>query len=228
MIEIFYDIDQRSDAWRKVRCGIATASCFADIMAKGEGKMRRSYMNKLADERLYGEPMENYVNGDMQRGIDDEEEGRALYAFNSLEPLTRVGFVRNGRVGCSPDSFVGTSGILELKSAARHILMEAHRRDAFPPEHRAQCQGALWVCERDWVEIMLYCPKREPFRSKVGRDEPYIATLKSEVDRFNEELAEVVDAFKRRYGNPVPPDFDAGAEPHGEAPEIAAAERAHG
>lgn len=195
------DVEQRTPEWYAARAGIPTASCFADVLAKGEGKVRRSYMLKLAGELVSGEPMENFQSPAMIRGTEQEDEARALYAFLSEEPLTRVGFVRNGRVGCSPDSFVGERGILEIKSAAAHILVEYMLKGGFPPAHKAQCQGALWVCERDWVDIAIYNPRMKLFEHRGWRDEPYIKTLAEEVARFNDELAEIVEKVKR-YGAP--------------------------
>jgi hypothetical protein len=195
------DVEQRSPEWFAARTGIPTASCFADVLAKGEGKVRRAYMLKLAGEIVSGEPMENFQSAAMIRGTEQEDEARELYAFLTDEPLTRVGFVRNGNVGCSPDSLVGDRGILEIKSAAAHVLVEKILKGGFPPEHRAQCQGALWVCERDWIDIAIYNPRMTLFTSRAWRDETYIRDLARAVDVFNDELAAIVEQV-RRYGAP--------------------------
>jgi len=68
MIEIFEDVIQGSDDWRELRLGIPTASCFADILAKGQGKTRRTYRNRLIAELLTVKPQDTYTNDHMARG----------------------------------------------------------------------------------------------------------------------------------------------------------------
>lgn len=195
MIEVF-DFDQGSEEWAKARCGIPTASRFADILAKGEGKMRRKYLYELAGERLTGKPAESFSNGHMERGKEMEAEARSFYAYvKGVEPQ-QVGFIRNGQKGCSPDSLIGDRGGLEIKTKLPHLLIEAILRDDVPPEHKAQCQGFLWVAERDWTDIFCYWPEMPTFIKKAGRDEAYIKTLDDAVAAFNDELAELVERLR--------------------------------
>lgn len=203
MIEII-DVEQGTAEWFRVRAGMPTASEFATVMAKGkdggESKTRRTYMLKLAGEILTGEPMDVYTNIHMERGKMMEEEARDLYSFSAdAEPL-RVGFIINGRKGCSPDSLIGDKGMVEIKTQLPHLLIDTLLRGDFPPEHKAQCQGALWVAEREWIDIAVYWPKLPLFVKRAVRDDAYIAKLSAAVDLFNFELAETVD-FIRAYGS---------------------------
>lgn len=194
-----HDVEQNSDAWLRLRAGVPTASCFGDILAKGEGKTRKSYMRRLAGEIITGEPAETYESEDMRRGRAMEQEALSTYAFTNEVEVTRVGFVKNGPKGCSPDGLVGSNGLVEAKSKKPSVLIECILRGTFPPEHVAQCQGALWVCEREWIDLICYWPGMPPFTVRATRDEPYIATLATEVDRFNQELADMVEKV-RQYG----------------------------
>lgn len=199
-IQIF-DCEQGTPEWRTARLGIPTASEFSTVLASGksggESKTRKTYMMKLAGEIITGEPMDSYSNGHMDRGKAMEEEARAFYAFLHDEPLQRVGFVRNGDKGCSPDSLIGASGGLEIKTKLAHLMVELLLRDEFPPEHKAQCQGFLWVTERDWIDIECYWPKMPPLIKRARRDEAYIRTLSDGVDAFNEELAQMVERLRK-------------------------------
>lgn len=198
MIEIF-DCVQNSDEWYAVRRGLPTASMFSAILAKGEGKTRKAYMNRLAAEIVTGELTETFTSPAMERGHVMEEEARDAYSFMyDAEPL-RVGFVKNGDKGCSPDSFLGADGILEIKTQRGDLLVDTLLKGEFPPEHKAQCQGALWICEREWVDIAVYWPKLPLFVKRAKRDEGYIANLSGEVKRFNDDLAKTVDQI-RNYG----------------------------
>lgn len=202
MIEVF-DCEQNSAEWYRARMGIPTASEFSTVLAKGrsggESKTRRTYMLKLAGEILTGEPMENYSNQHMERGKEMEPEARNLYAFLIEGDLTRVGFIKNGAKGCSPDALIGEKGMLEIKTALPHILIDLHTRNDFPPEHVPQCQGALWVTEREWIDIACYWPKLPLFVKRIYRDEAYIKMLSTAVDDFNMELSQIVD-YMRRHG----------------------------
>lgn len=190
---------QNSEDWLRARMGVPTASQFSTVLAKGEGKTRRTYMLKLAGEIYTGEPMESFSNDHTERGHAMEDEARDLYAFTSDVEPQRVGFIRNGDTGCSPDSLIGKSGALEIKTALPHLLADLILKDNFPPEHKAQCQGVIWLAEREWLDLSVYWPKMPRFVKHVHRDEGYIKTLSEAVDQFNGELHEMVERL-RRYG----------------------------
>lgn len=195
--------EQGSQEWFAARAGIPTASEFHTVMAigpkGGKSTTRVDYLNKLAGEILTGEPMATYTNADMERGKLMEDEARDLYAFmNGWEP-ERVGFVRNGNKGASPDSLIGKHGGLEIKSAAAHIQIKRILADELPSEHKAQVHGGMWVCERDWWDFISYCPKLPLFIKRVYRDEEYIKSIALAVELFNAELQQTID-YIRRYG----------------------------
>lgn len=197
-----YDCEQGSEDWFRARMGIPTASEFGTVLAPragSEGKMRRTYLHKLAGEIITGEPMERYGNAHMERGHEMEAEARSLYAFMSDADPTQIGFLRNGQKGCSPDSLIGDAGMLEIKTKLPHLLIDCILKDDFPAEHKAQCQGALWVAEREWVDIAVYWPRMPLFVKRAYRDEEYISKLSDAIDAFNADLAAVVDRIKA-YG----------------------------
>jgi hypothetical protein len=200
MIEVL-DCEQGSADWYLARLGIPTASRFADVLAKGEGKTRGRYLRELAGEILAGEPeADTYSNGHMERGKLLEEEARNLYAYlKEVEPQ-RVGFIRNGKKGASPDSLIGVNGGLEVKTALQHIQVERLQRGDLPPEHKAQVQGSLWVSEREFWDFVSYCPKLPPLIVRVHRDDVYIAGLAKAVEAFNEELDALVASIRTHEG----------------------------
>jgi hypothetical protein len=197
--------EQRSEAWYRARLGLATASQFATIQMRGkkgaESVTRRKYLLTLAGEIITGEPAEEYDNPYMERGRNQEPEARDLYAFTCAVTPELVGFIRNGRAGCSPDALIGDTGMLELKTAKASILIDYLMDGKFPPEHVAQCQGNLWIAEREWIDLAIYSPGLPLFVKRIQRDDTYIADLSRSVDQFNEELDAVVEKV-RRYGQP--------------------------
>lgn len=203
-MEVF-SCEQNSPEWYAARLGIPTASEFAVVLREkgrgdnGESKTRTKYLYRLAAEIVTGEAHEGYGNSHMERGKLLEPEARSLYAFLQDEPLQPVGFIRNGNKGASPDSLVGESGGLEVKTKQPGLMVETLLKDEFPSEFMAQCQGNIWVSEREWWDLAVYWPKLPLFAKRVYRDEAYIKKLSAAVDKFNDELAEVVERVKR-YG----------------------------
>jgi hypothetical protein len=203
MMQVFTDLEQGSPEWFAARCGIVTASEFGTVLAKGEdggaSKTRKTYLYKLAGEIITGQPAESYRNGHMERGQQLEPEARATYEFETDAVCERVGFIRNGRVGASPDSFVGANGLVEIKTTLPGLLIEAMLSDKFPAKHKAQCQGQLWISEREWIDIAVYWPGMPLFIKRATRDEAYIRNLADAVERFNAELDAIVERV-RAYG----------------------------
>lgn len=201
MIQIF-NCDQGTPEWFAARAGIPTASEFSTVMAKGKeggaSVTRARYMRKLAGEIITGEPApEGYTNAHMERGKVMEDDARRLYAFMTNGEIERVGFIRNGTKGGSPDSLIGPDGGLEIKTAIPEVQIERLLRGTLPPEHKAQVQGNMWVAERAWWDFVSYWPRLPLFTVRVARDDIYIKQMSDAVDAFNEELALMVQHVRR-------------------------------
>lgn len=158
--------------------------------------VRTKYMNQLAGEIVTGNVSETFKNEHMKRGQEQEPDARAHYAFQTDAEPQLVGFVRNHGAGCSPDSLIGKNGGLEIKSALADIQIERLAKNKLPSEYKAQVQGNLWLCEREWWDFMSYCPNMPALIVRVYRDEAYIAALAAGVKKFNEELAALVDRIR--------------------------------
>lgn len=200
------DCEQGTPEWHEARRGRTTASMYATVMAKGkdggDSLTRKTYMHKLAGEIFTGDLAESYSNEHMQRGKDMEAEARQTYALIHAADPQLVGFIINGRTGASPDSLLGSAGMLEIKTKLPHLMVDCILKDEFPAEHKAQCQGALWVAEREWIDIAVYWPKMPLFVKRATRDEDYIKKLAGAVEAFHEELDAIVERL-RRYGEPT-------------------------
>ena len=197
------ECEQNSQEWMMARLGLATASAFSDVLSKGEGKTRAAYARRVAAEIITGELIESFSNGYMERGHLQEDEARQMYAFMTDCDPKRVGFIRNGRVGCSPDALIGDDGVLEIKTQRADLLIETIRKDVFPAAHVAQCQGALWITERQWVDIVVYAPRMPLFIRRAHRDPVYIAALAKAVCEFSVEVDAMVEAIRRYGAQPI-------------------------
>ncbi|MGF7157289.1 lambda exonuclease family protein [Bartonella heixiaziensis] len=206
---IIIDCLQGTEEWHQARNGLITASLFEMVMArKKQGQKTSKYhsvMMRLAGERVTGKTVEEGTTLSMRRGTELEPSARQLYgSFTNTEPEC-IGFVLadDRRKGFSPDAFIGTNGLLEIKTKKPEILIPHYAQKTFPEEHKAQCQGGLWIAQREWVDLMLYWPDMPPLIKRAYRDEAYIRKLENEINRFNEDLEMMVQQIKRfetRFG----------------------------
>jgi hypothetical protein len=196
-IEIF-DVPQRSEEWYRIRMGLPTASMFGAIMVQNEKRAgRASYMRKLAGEILTDIPMESYTNDDMERGREQEPEILARYAFEHDVEVTPCGFIRNGKKGCSPDGLIGEDGMVQIKSAAPHVMVEILMDGAVPKKHLPQCMGELWVADRKWTDLVIGSSPKLPLAVfRLQRDQQYINDIEVAVHWFNRELDDMVKRIR--------------------------------
>ena len=203
---VIHDCEQNSPEWFALRLGIPTASEFKTVLAKGKGaapsKTRATYLHKLAGERITGQPMDNYTNHHIERGKLMEDEARDLYAFMNDVEVRQVGFIAADGTGCSPDGLIGEDGMLEVKTALPHIMVDLIMHDRFPSEHVAQVQGQLWIAERQWCDLVVFWPGLPLFVKRLKRDDDYIGKLATAVGGFETEIRTVVDRV-RAYGAPT-------------------------
>lgn len=172
------------------------AAAMKAAKSRSAGGTRRRYLRDLAAETIRGTVEEDgYTNAHMERGRVQEDDARKLYAFMADAEPQRVGFIRNGRAGCSPDSLIGDDGGLEIKTALGHIQIERLQRGGLPPEHRAQVQGSLWITGRKWWDFVSYSPGLRPLIVRVEPEPDYIAKLAVAIDSFNAELDNLVASF---------------------------------
>lgn len=193
-----YTCEQNSPEWLEARRGIPTASCFDQVLAKGEGKTRRTYLLKLAGELLTGEVTQGYTNGHMERGHAMEDEARRMFAFMHDADPALVGFMRRGRAGASPDSLLGDDGLLEIKSKLPHLQLEVLEANKLPASHVAQVQGQLWVSGRSYCDFVSYWPRMPLFHVRVERNDAYIATLAQAVADFLGDLDAIVSKYSQQ------------------------------
>ncbi len=192
-----FDCEQNSPEWIQARLGVVTASCFKDVMAEGEGKTRRKYMLTVVGERIAGQPFERYTNADMERGHVLEGPAGEEYAIETGNVVQRIGFMRRGDVGYSPDGLIDTNGLVEIKSKLYHLHIECLLSNSVPAEHLKQCQGGLWVSAREWIDFVSYSPGLPLFVKRLYRDEQLIAKIKIKVEAFLFEMHELIEKIQQ-------------------------------
>ncbi len=192
------ECQQGTPEWFAVRCGIPSASNFDKILCvDGKvSKQRTKYLYQLAGETITGIAEETYQNAVMLRGKEMEAEARQLYQLITGQEVVEVGFCLGEGYGCSPDGFVATAGLLELKCPilATHVgyLIE----NTLPTDYFQQVQGQLLVTGREWVDFFSYYPGMKPLIIRVNRDDKFLKILRVELEVFCDELKDVIKKIR--------------------------------
>lgn len=190
---------QGSPEWLLARAGLATASEFSSVLAKGQGKMRLAYLRRVAAERLTGKPTETYKNAHTDRGTELEPFAREQYEIKTGNFVEQIGLIQHDELltACSPDGLIGDDGGAEIKSVIPTVQLETILAGKYPPEHKAQIQGSLWIAERAWWDFCSFSPDMPEhlrlYIYRVARDEPYITALHAEVKVFLDEVEALIE-----------------------------------
>lgn len=196
---------QGTDEWHLDRVGVATASRFADVIAKirsGESASRINYKAQLVAERLTGKPTDSATTKEMQWGIDHEDTARMIYeAINDLK-VEQTGLVKHSEIeaGASPDGLVGEDGLIEIKcpNTATHIKYILSK--TYPKQYYAQMQGQMWITNRKWCDFVSYDPRLDDqlafYVHRVERDDAFIENLEAEIKEFLQEVEDLIKELK--------------------------------
>ena len=190
--------DQNSKEWYEVRCGIPSASCF-DKIVTSEGKpskQRTKYLHQLAGEIVTKTPMETYQSDDMLRGKEFEAEAKQMYQLVTGKKIKEVGFCVANGYGASPDGFVDTAGLIEIKCCKMTTHISYLFKNVLPIAYFEQLQGQLLVTGRKYVDFMSYYPGLKPLIIRVKRDKKFLDALSKELKIFCKDLKLVVRKIK--------------------------------
>ncbi|MBD1602413.1 lambda exonuclease family protein [Pseudomonas typographi] len=195
-MQIISDVQQGTPEWLALRLGIATCSELDSLLVNGKGEAgfgagAFTYMNQLIGERITGEAADPFQgNRHTERGHEWEGVARRLYCEQVEVSTTEVGIILNHGIGYSPDALIGADGLTEIKTKLPKLQVEVILSGEIPKEHVAQCQGGLWVSEREWIDFICYWPGMPMFIKRAYRDEALIRKLADRVKTFYEILDE--------------------------------------
>ena len=121
-----------------------------------------TYAMELVAERASDWSVSRKVTDAMQRGIDEQEP--ALNAYEALTgvlcgPERLVAHPNIEHFLSTPDAFVGTDGLVEVKvpSVVKYVKWRADGK--IPDEHMDQIVAQQAVCRRSWTDFVAYCPE---------------------------------------------------------------------
>lgn len=193
-MQIIRDLEQGSAEWLGIRMGIVTMSNMSALLVNGKGEEgfgaeAFTYMNTLIGERITQEIADPFTgNRHTERGHELEPKARALYEEQTDLSCEQVAIILNHGCGYSPDSLVGADGLNEIKTKLPKYQVELILSDDVPKEHLAQCQGGLWISDREWIDFISYWPGMPLFVKRLHRDEAMIRKMAERVKTFYEIL----------------------------------------
>lgn len=193
-----HNFEQRTEDWYNIRKGKMTASNAETIIANGKGL--ETYIYNLMAEYYSSAEKENYINADMQRGIDLEPEARLEFEFYTDLDVQEVGFIEyNDFIGVSPDGLIGDDGLIEIKCPNDSIYFKLLLSNNIKPEYIAQMQMQMYVTNRQYCYFVSYNPNFEKslYIKKINRDEEMIDKLKKGLERGTQLIKEIKKNFRK-------------------------------
>ena len=193
-----HNFEQRTDEWYAIRKGKMTASNAETIIANGKGL--ETYIYNLMAEYYSSAEKENYINADMQRGIDLEPEAKIEFQFYTGLDIKEVGCVElNEYILASPDGLIGDDGLIEIKCPNDSIYFKLLLSNNIKPEYIAQMQMQMYVTDRQYCYFVSYNPNFEKslYIKKINRDEEMINKLKKGLERGTQLIKEIKENFRK-------------------------------
>lgn len=185
-----FNVEQRSDEWRFLRaCKTPvkgkfpsdwipfitpfrfTASEIYTLTGKGQYKTRSQYIGEVSGK------LERKFSGNVHtsRGQRLEPSVRQRYEREHNVNVVEIGFLVPKWcpfIGVSPDG-VMQEGCIEIKCPVS-IWPELKNEGMIKPEHYAQMQMTMEICDRDWCDYLVYSEKdNEYLELRVKRDKKY-------------------------------------------------------
>lgn len=196
------DVEQGSEAWLAMRCGLITASemklLLTPTMKVANNDKVRTHVWEIAAQRISGYTEPSYIGDDHLRGWEDEAYARDLYS-ERYAPITETGFVTNDKwgftIGYSPDGLVGDDGLWECKSRKQKFQIQTIATDEVPQEFMLQLQTGLLVTERAWIDFTSYSGGLPMFTKRVWPDQDMQAAIIDAATEFEGNVQDAVAAY---------------------------------
>lgn len=207
-MKIYRNIDQGSADWFGIRMGIATASCFSQVMTPKTRKLSaqwKMYACRLIAERLTNQPTESVQGQEwMERGKALEPEAIGRFETVMDTETTPISFIKtdDGTMGCSPDRVIfGTDQdkplkLVEVKCPSLPVWLnyQMFGRDA---DYECQLQGQMLIAEVDENIFYGYHPNApKQIMLITHRNEAFIKDLQAALREFNDKLHEYHELAK--------------------------------
>jgi hypothetical protein len=205
-LHTYRDVIQGTEEWDRLRCGMVTASVMhqlvtAKTLKTAANDHSRAIVATIAAERITGWSDESFVSDDMWRGHVDEPVAADVYAKHYGTETSECGFLvrefDDYSIGYSPDRLVGDVGLLEVKSRRAKKHLQTIAADAIPDENLAQCQTALLVTGRSWLDYVSYCGGMRLWTKRVYPDPRWFDAITTAMTALEASVTALIDTYEK-------------------------------
>jgi len=127
----------------------------------------------------------------MRTGTEQEPFARAAYEAMTGNFVEEAGFITtdDGLFGVSVDGLVDDDGVIEIKTMVSSDTLFTAVVDGDISAYIDQCNGAMWLLGRKWVDLILWAPDLEPIGRqlttiRIERDDDAIEELEDDLMEF--------------------------------------------
>lgn len=193
---------QGSPEWLAARRGVITASRFKDARDRLKGgapsKSCLAYAMDVARERITGGTVPAlFQTSAMRMGQTEEPVARMLREAEAGYLIEEAGFITTDDrlFGVSVDGLIGADGVWECKTMVSSATLFTAMVDGDISDYTDQCNGALWLLGRRWVDLSLWCPDLQKLHTvRIERDDEAVERLEADLLAF----AKMVDGYEAR------------------------------
>jgi len=197
---IIHNFQQRSEDWYNYKVARIGGTRFGQVIS---GKKNRLVYD-LVNEKLNGYPeLDDYIDDDMQFGIDNEPIAADLYEINSELKLIEIGLIqsiKNDIHIASPDRIANDSSVVvEIKCTRNGAIHLERFFDGVDSKYLPQIKNYFAVSDKvKEVHWVSYCPyrlerplvihifKREMFEKDYSKWSEQINAIEKDVkDKMN-------------------------------------------
>lgn len=197
---IFHKAPQGTPEWLEARRGVITGSRFKDCrdrLKNGEpSKKCLGYAMDVSRERAGGKAGEVFVNAAMRFGTEQEPYARSAYEAKTGRFVDEAGFITtgDGKFGVSVDGLIESDGIIEIKTMVSSDTLFTAVVSGDISEYVDQCNGAMWLLGRQWVDLVLWAPDlkaigRELTIVRINRDDNAIEAMEADLMDFERRVS---------------------------------------
>lgn len=176
----------------------------------------KRYAADTAIERIsgkpFGEPAKTWL---LERGHKMEREARMVYEERTKSFVTEAGLcvLDDAPFAYSTDGLVDDDGLIEVKAPIAGDKIIGMWTDGDVSEYEPQCQGGLWITNRKWCDLLMYCPDlgacgKDLFVKRIFRDEEFIDDMVRHLARFQAMVSSYEAVLRAPAGNWLVPSKD--------------------
>lgn len=206
MIKYYYDIEQNTDAWLKLKRGVLTASNICKILTPAKLEISKStgYLYEFCRQRLDQMPYGDFSTRHTDRGHVEEVIALQVYEAH-LGGLKRCGFVVNSKhgydIGCSPDALIGDEGGVQVKSFTPNVQFGNIVEDKIEGCHMLQVQMELFVTERKWWDVVYQSSGTHQIVTRVYPDEQKQEKIKETCTDFYSRVNAAMEKYQQKVSD---------------------------